>query len=166
LHPTTDGPTFEHWANGVVYNWGRAMERAVLVKRLDPRAKIPQPGKPGDVGFDLPVLDGGKVAPGGYRTFHSGLAIAMPSGIWAAIEGRSSTWRERNLITLRSIIDNGYTGELLSGVFNPTQVEIEVESGARLKQVIFYPMIVPPWQEVDELPHTARGATGFGSTGR
>jgi dUTP pyrophosphatase len=156
---------FQHWADGVALNWATAMQRPVLVKRLRSDARLPEPAKQGDVGFDLVAIDGGRVQPRSYASFSSGLAIAMPQGLWAMIVGRSSTWRTRGLITMMGIIDTGYTGELLSGVYNPSDAIIDVEPGARLKQVIFMPAIVPAWQEVVELPVTARGATGFGSTG-
>jgi len=144
----------------------RTLYGDVLFTRLDLRAPQPKLAKAGDVGYDLPVLDGGEVPPHGYARFASGLAIACPPGVWAMIVGRSSTWRERGLISMMGIIDNGYTGELLSGVYNPSSSAVHVEAGARLKQVIFMPAITPAWIEVDQLPETERGPSGFGSSGR
>lgn len=155
----------QHWAEAFINHYTLAMERPILVKRLDPRAVIPELAKPGDVGFDLVCLDGGVVPAGGYASFHSGVAIKLPDHLWAMVVGRSSTWRSRGLIATQGIIDSGYTGELLSGVFNPRPAPIEVPPGARLKQVLIIPALRPIWLEVDELPETARGASGFGSTG-
>lgn len=163
---TSQERMFMHWAGSVVASYRQAMEaEPVQVLKLRPDAVIPKLAKPGDVGFDLVCLDGGVVLPHSWAKFNSGLAIKLPDHLWAMITGRSSTWRARGLISAMGIIDSGYTGELLSGVFNPRDQPILIEAGARLKQVIIFPAITPPWVEVDQLPLTVRADSGFGSSG-
>lgn len=154
----------QHWAESQMSQWRQAMERPIQFIKLRPDAVTPKLAKPGDVGFDLVALDGGLVMPRSAAAFSSGIAMKLPPGLWAMITGRSSTWRNRGLISMQGIIDTEYTGELLSGVFNPSDEPIRVEPGARLKQVLIFPAITPPWVEVDELPLTERGASGFGSS--
>ena len=40
-----------------------------------------------------------------------------------------------------------------------------VERGMRIAQAVLAPVVRADWQEVAELPGTARGEGGFGSTG-
>jgi dUTP pyrophosphatase len=154
----------QHWAESQMDQWRQAMERPIQFVKLRPEAVTPKLAKPGDVGFDLVCLDGGFVPPHSYVSFHSGIAIKLPAGLWAMITGRSSTWRNRGLISMQGIIDTEYTGELLSGVFNPGDEPVFVEPDARLKQVLIFPALTPPWVEVDKLPETVRGTSGFGSS--
>lgn len=129
-------------------------------------AQAPTQAHPGeDVGWDLYVLDEVEVCPGDHENVRSGIAIALPVGYFARIVGRSSTIRQRGLILVEGIIDAGFRGELFSGVFNPGPVVRRVSAGERLAQVIIQPVIESSWQLVDNLPPSARGESGFGSSG-
>ena len=70
------------------------------------------------------------------------------------------------LDVVNGVIDNGYTGELFACCWNRTGKDIKVEKGTRLAQFVLLPMFVPGIKEVDALPQTQRGDTGFGSSGK
>lgn len=129
---------------------------------------LPMPVKQGDVGYDLycseeVVIPAKNMMPIDIPT---GIRIKLPEGVWALIINRSSTPRKMGIEVVPGVIDNGYTGELFACCFNRTDEDIKVERGDRLAQFILMPAIVLPMEEVDELPATARGDTGFGSTGK
>ena len=64
------------------------------------------------------------------------------------------------------LIDAGYRGEVICAVVNldPSD-KVEIRVGDRIAQlvVVAVPSVAPAW--ADELPPSARGEGGFGSTG-
>ena len=63
-------------------------------------------------------------------------------------------------------IDPGYRGEIRVVMFNLGRADYVVEKGDRIAQLIVAPYDAVEWQEGDDLTDTARGAGGFGSSGR
>lgn len=127
---------------------------------------LPSPKKAGDVGFDLHCVED-TVLPARSATpvnIPSGIAVKLPRGHWADIRSRSSTGR-RGIEVVACVIDEGYTGPLYACCYNRTDADIVVPRGERLAQFVLHKSAVPPVLEVDTLPETERGATGFGSTG-
>lgn len=141
----------------------------ILIKRTKEAKEFPLPGpkKEGDVGFDLYVTK--------QMTIHahnpmpidvpSGMRIKLPEGTWGLVINRSSTPRKMGIEIVPGLIDNGYTGELFACCFNRTDEDIRIPVGARLAQFVVLPALVPEVKEVEDLPETLRGETGFGSTG-
>jgi dUTP pyrophosphatase len=122
----------------------------------------------GDVGYDLYACMNTEIniAPHDFADIPCGIAIKLPPNTWGMIHSRSSTFWKRRLIVHAGIIDNGYTGPLKIGVWNPTTIVRSVHPYESLAQLIILP--ITPLQEVivvDELPATSRGDKGFGSTG-
>ena len=62
-------------------------------------------------------------------------------------------------------IDEDYRGELGVIQLNAGTEAFTIERGMRIAQAVLAPVMRGAWQEVAELPDTARGAGGFGSTG-
>lgn len=146
-----------------------SVEHCLLIKRDDP-AKVydlPTPKKAGDVGYDLTVVARTVIPRAGNAAVHvpSGLAMKLPKGHWAEIRPRSSA-AKRGIIVVPCVIDEGYTGPLYAQAYNITELPIVVEVGERIAQVVLHRSSVPKTIEVDVLPETERGATGFGSTGK
>lgn len=137
----------------------------LLVKRLDPRAAIPEYAFMGDAGADLVIIEGKLLEPGQGYDFPIGLAMEPPLGYFYLIHPRSSTLRKRGLYVHPGIIDNGYRGPLYVYVRNENKNTVHVEAGARLAQIIMLPMVQPQIVLVDELSESDRGGAGFGSTG-
>ncbi len=64
------------------------------------------------------------------------------------------------------LIDAGYRGEVIVAVVNLDPHEtVSIEAGDRIAQLVIValPAVAPAW--VEELPASARGEDGFGSTG-
>ena len=64
------------------------------------------------------------------------------------------------------IVDTDYRGEICVPLINQGSEPFTVTDGMRIAQLITVPVYLPETAEADELPDTARGAGGFGSTGR
>jgi len=81
---------------------------------------------------------------------------------------RSGLALEHGLTLLNSpgTIDADYRGEIKIILINLGQDCVEIEPGQRIAQLVFAPVVRAELIEVDELETTARGARGFGHTGR
>ncbi len=81
-------------------------------------------------------------------------------------------WRSRSglavrgVTTLAGVIDPGYRGELKVVMTNLSAATVEIKAGDRIAQLRIVRRIEAEFEEVGELEEAARGAAGFGSTGR
>lgn len=133
--------------------------------KYDPGALKLTKAHPGDAGFDLATLEDTTVHAGEWTMLRTGVSCAVPEGWWGRITGRSSTRIRWNLAVQDAVIDAGYTGELMIGVNLQGQGNRVIPAGTRLAQYILHPVwdgIVVP---VTDLPQTARGTNGYGSSG-
>ena len=64
------------------------------------------------------------------------------------------------------VIDSDYRGPMFVALRNFGLEPYTIESGDRVAQLLVLPVLRPELEVVDALPETARGAGGFGSTGR
>ena len=80
---------------------------------------------------------------------------------------RSGLALERGLTVVNApgTIDADYRGELKVLLINLGTDPVVIEPGTRIAQLVIAPVITAQLAETDELPATARGAGGFGSTG-
>jgi dUTP pyrophosphatase len=142
----------------------------LLFKRLRPDAIVPRYMTAQAAGLDLSAaLDAPiELAPGQRAAVATGLAIKLPEGYEAQVRPRSGLAREHGVTLVNSpgTIDADYTGPLLILVINHGDRPVRIESGQRIAQLVIAPVVQAELDEVDELPATARGAGGFGSTGR
>jgi len=137
----------------------------VLIARLDPKAKIPTLVHHGDVGYDLYLLGDHTLAPGERKDLPTGIAMGMENRYYGRITGRSSSTR-KGLHVAEGIIDSGYRGELFAYAVNQTDHPITLRHHDRIAQVVFSWAVRPQVIEVNELPDSARGARGLGSSGQ
>ena len=140
----------------------------VLIQRLDPGLPQPSYAHPGDAGCDLFAAQDVDLGPGERALVPTGLAIALPAG-WAAFVHPRSGLAARHGVTVVNApgtVDAGYRGEIKVTLLNTDRSEpVSFRRGDRIAQLVIQP--VPPvrFLEVDQLPGSARGEGGFGSTG-
>ena len=135
------------------------------VLKLDARAVLPTRAHADDAGLDLYVLEDLTLAPGQGGLARTGVAAAVPAGHVGLICDRSSL-AKRGLKTAGGVIDAGYRGELGVLIWNISGQPQTIAAKERLAQLLIIPIATPAVREVDALDVTARGAGGFGSTGR
>ena len=147
------------------------MTPTIQVVRLPHAADLPLPSyaTAGAAGMDLlaAVTAPLTVAPGARALVPTGLRLAIPAGYELQVRPRSGL-ALKNGITLPNspgTIDEDYRGELGVIILNAGQEPFTVERGMRIAQAVLAPVTRAAWAEVAELPETARGAGGFGSTG-
>jgi dUTP pyrophosphatase len=135
------------------------------VVRLHPDAVLPTRQFDGDAGWDLRAVGPGVIPPGETCRVPTGLAVAIPAGYYAQVRDRSS-WAAEGVLVAGGVMDPGYRGEWVVVLHNSTPHPVRVADGDRIAQFTLH-MIPPAYiEEVAELPPSARGAGGFGSTGR
>lgn len=123
-----------------------------------------QVGKEGDAGLDLPAGVNIRLKPQDVTLIRTGICVQFPRGVWGKIEGRSSL-TAKGVFSVGGVIDNGYRGELVVGLF-AARPHI-VQKGDRIAQLCLHKLITPVLQYTTELDKsTERGTDGFGSTGQ
>jgi dUTP pyrophosphatase len=139
----------------------------IPLKRLDPGLPAPGRSHPGDAGVDLRAAATVNLQPGERAIVPTGIAVAIPDGHAGLVIPRSGLAARLGLgiVNAPGLIDSGYRGEIAVILVNHGSGEITLERGDRIAQLVVAPVASAEFTEVDELPKSARGAGGFGSTG-
>ncbi|TNC73000.1 dUTP diphosphatase [Rubellimicrobium roseum] len=123
-----------------------------------------------DLCAHLPVetRDGGLgLAPGVVVAVSTGLRIAIPEGFEGQVRARSSLGRRGVLLpNAPGTIDADYRGEVMVLLLNAGSGPVTIGHGERIAQLVVAPVAQAKFMLADALDDTARGAGGFGSTGR
>lgn len=147
------------------------MTLSIPVVRLAHGADLPLPAYATEhaAGLDLVAAVDAPVAldPGARAAVPTGVALALPPGYEAQVRPRSGLALEHGVTVLNSpgTVDADYRGEVRVILANLGDAAFTVERGMRVAQLVIAPVARIAWFEVAELPETARGAGGFGSTG-
>ena len=142
----------------------------IAVKKLRENAMLPTYGSAGAAGADLYACLSEKViiAPGQTLLIPTGVALEVPKGCAGLIYARSSMGVKRGLAPANKVgvIDSDYRGEIMVALHNHGASSQEIAPGERIAQMLITPVLTPQYVQVEELTDTARGAGGFGSTGK
>lgn len=108
------------------------------------------------------------LAPGARCLAPTGLTIALPPGYEAQIRPRSGLAAKHGVTCLNTpgTIDADYRGEVKVILINLGQEPFVIKRGERIAQMVIASVTQGAWSKVEVLSETARGAGGFGSTGR
>ncbi len=108
------------------------------------------------------------LAPGARALVPTGLKIALEPGYEAQVRPRSGLALKHGITCLNSpgTIDSDYRGEVGVILANLGQEPFVIRRGERIAQMVIARHEQATVAEVDSLDDTARGAGGFGSTGR
>ena len=143
---------------------------AVPFARLDPELPPPTYATEGDAGADLYAREPALLKAGGGRaTIPTGIALALPDGFGGFVQPRSGLAARHGvtMVNAPGLIDSGYRGEVHVILINTDPSEdFEVRRGDRIAQLVIQRVEHASFDEVQELPPSARGAGGFGHTGR
>jgi dUTP pyrophosphatase len=141
----------------------------VLVKRLDPRARLPSYESEGAAGADISACLESPLtlAPGARGKVPTGLAVAIPVGFEAQVRPRSGLAAKNGVTVLNSpgTIDADYRGEVQVILINHGSEPFVIRHGDRIAQLVFSRVSAMSFSEAPSLPESFRGTGGFGSTG-
>ncbi|MAG30440.1 MAG: dUTP diphosphatase [Deltaproteobacteria bacterium] len=131
---------------------------------------LPEASTSGAAGLDLraAIAEPLELAPGERRLIPTGWRIALPAGFEAQVRPRSGLALRHGILIPNApgTIDADYRGEIQVILMNAGEASHEVVRGDRIAQLVVAPVARPEWVEVEVLDETARGAGGFGHTGR
>jgi dUTP diphosphatase len=144
------------------------------LRRLPHGAGLPLPAyqSPHAAGLDIaasvPADAPVTLAPGARALIPTGFAIALPEGFEAQVRPRSGLAAHHGVSVLNTpgTIDADYRGEIQVILINLGAEPFVVARGLRIAQLVIAPVVRATLVEADTLDDTARGAGGFGSTGR
>jgi len=145
----------------------------VLDERIAARFDEFQPryATPGSAGLDLRAcLDETlELQPGGTALVPTGLAVHIGDpGLAAMILPRSGLGHKHGIVlgNLVGLIDADYQGPLMVSVWNRGTQAFRIEPFDRIAQMVIVPVVQATFRRVDDFAASARGAGGFGSTGK
>ena len=132
-----------------------------------PHAEPPTRAHPTDAGLDLAASETTHIAPGVVTLVPTGVAVAIPEGHVGILAARSSlaTKKAMTLANGVGIIDSDYRGEIKIPIIPLDGCHNLIQAGQKIAQLIILPIAAPTVEVVSELPESARGHGGFGSTG-
>lgn len=138
----------------------------IKVKRLNPEGILPCYARYGDAGMDL-FASGRTVVPRrDTARVRTGIAVEIPFGFVGLCWDKSGLSINSGIKVLGGVIDSGYRGELILGVFNFGNEDYVFERGDKVMQMLIQPVSHCSIIEVSELSPSERGQDGFGSSGR
>ena len=116
------------------------------------------------VAADEPV----SLARGQRRLVPTGLSIALPDGYEAQVRPRSGLALKNGVTVLNApgTVDSDYRGEIGVILINLGEEPFVIARGDRIAQMVIAPVSQLEFEETSTLASSARGAGGFGSTGR
>lgn len=142
----------------------------VAIMRLPNGEGLPLPAyeTAGAAGMDLRAAEAATLVPGARCLMPTGLAIALPQGFEAQVRPRSGLAVKHGVTVLNApgTIDCDYRGEVKVPLINLGQEVFVIQRGDRIAQMVIAPVTRIHWAETESLDETARGAGGFGSSGR
>ncbi|HEY2405472.1 MAG TPA: dUTP diphosphatase [Polyangiaceae bacterium] len=144
---------------------------SLRVQKVGPVA-VPMPAyqSRGAAGLDLcaALTEPKLLAPGERALIPTGLAFAIPDGHEGQVRPRSGLALRHGLsiVNTPGTIDCDYRGMVQVVLINLGQEPFSIEPLSRIAQLVIAPIVQVALEEVSELDATARGAGGYGSTGR
>jgi dUTP pyrophosphatase len=147
----------------------RRLEVKILDERI--RGMLPHYATPGAAGLDLRACIDAPLAlgPGDSQLVSSGIAIHVADPGHAAVVLPRSGLGSKNGIVLGNLvglIDSDYQGPLTISVWNRGKAAFTIQPLDRIAQLVVVPVVQVEFEVVEEFAASARGAGGFGSTGR
>ena len=151
------------------------MPHDVKVKILDPRVgdtiPLPHYATDGSAGLDLRACVEGplEIAPGATHLIPTGIAIHLDAPELAAeLLPRSGLGHKHGIVlgNLVGLIDSDYQGQLFVSCWNRSDESFTIQVGERIAQMVIVPVVHATFTVVDDFETSARGAGGFGHSGR
>jgi dUTP pyrophosphatase len=131
---------------------------------VHPQAKAPERADKDAAGYDLYTPKDIVLPAGRCTAVNTGLKLAIPQGLYGRLASRSGLAFNRNIEVGAGTIDSNFRGELRVLLRNHSDVEVTLEAGSKIAQLILEPYVSPKLEQVERLDQTSRGEAGFGST--
>jgi dUTP pyrophosphatase len=149
----------------------RMTVRIELARVSPPRGEplpLPSYTTEGSAGLDLRADAAATLAPGERALVPTGIVLALPPGYEGQVRPRSGLALREGVTCLNSpgTVDSDYRGEVGVILVNLGQKPVDIHRGDRIAQLVVARVERAEIFESASLPTTARGAGGFGHTGK
>lgn len=120
-----------------------------------------------DLAADIPEGQSIVLEPGQRAFIQTGIYLAIPQGFEMQVRSRSGHARRHALVVTNQpgTVDSDFRGEVAVMLINLGVDTISIHPGDRVAQGVICPVIRAEFALVETLDETARGASGYGSTG-
>ena len=137
------------------------------IVRLDKTMPLPEYQTAGAAAMDVRAGKTIYVNSMSVTSIPTGIAVEIPIGWELQVRPRSGLAAKEQITVANSpgTIDSDFRGEINVLLLNLGSKPFLVKKGDRIAQIVLCPIKRITWEEVEELPMTARGTGGFGSTG-
>ena len=136
-------------------------------KKVHPDAKMPEYAHKGDAGMDVCTVEDYCLGPGERHLFSTGICANIPTGFEIQVRSRSGLALKRGVCVLNSpgTIDESYSGVIGVILVNLGEECVYVSKGDRIAQLVVSPVTNVEPYETEDVKHSERGSSGFGSSG-
>ena len=143
------------------------MKINVQIKKLNEKAVVPEYQSKEAAGFDFHAIETVVLNPNERALIATGLSVALSYGYELQIRPRSGLAFKHGITVLNApgTVDSDYRGEVKILLMNHGTETFTVHEGERIAQGVIQEVTQAKFTVVDELEDTARGVSGFGSTG-
>jgi dUTP pyrophosphatase len=147
----------------------KKLQVRILDERM--RSMLPHYATEGAAGLDLRACIDGALTlnPGDSQLVSSGISIYVGDpGYAAVILPRSGLGAKNGIVlgNLVGLIDSDYQGPLMVSLWNRGKAAFNIQPMDRIAQLVVVPVQQVEFEVVEQFAASARGAGGFGSTGR
>ncbi len=132
---------------------------------FDGEGAAPDYASVGAAGADLRASAAITLPPGGRAAVPTGVFLEIPNGHVGLVWPRSGLAVRHGIDTLAGVIDSDYRGEVKVVLVNHGEEPFTISPGERVAQLLVQRVERAAFTRA-ALRDTARGASGFGSTGR
>jgi dUTP pyrophosphatase len=134
--------------------------------KVEGAGALPAYATDGSAGADLRASADVVLQPGARAAVPTGIRLQIPPGYAGLVWPRSGLAVRHGIDTLAGVIDSDYRGEVLVVLVNHGAEAVTIAAGDRIAQVLFQKVERAALTGAAALDETARGAGGFGSSGR
>jgi len=137
----------------------------VKVSLVSEHGKLPTKAHTSDAGYDLYSAEDVVINTNQRAVIKTGVSMEMPSHLSGLIWPRSGLAVKQGIDVLAGVIDAGYRGEIMVCLLNTSPLDVILDEGDRIAQLIFQEVLNVNLTLSDSLSASQRGGNGFGSSG-
>jgi dUTP pyrophosphatase len=149
----------------------RKIQLKILDKRIGKDIPLPAHATEGSAGMDLRACidETLTLQPGDTQLIPTGVAIHIEDpSLAATILPRSGLGHKHGIVlgNLVGLIDSDYQGQLFVSCWNRGKNSFSIETGDRIAQLVFLPIVQAAFDVVEDFETSDRGVGGFGHSGQ
>lgn len=133
--------------------------------KLSPMAYLPERAHDTDAGADIRTPEGFTLKAHHSEIVATGVHVQLPPNTVGMLKSKSGL-NTRYGIVSEGVIDEGFSGEILVKLYNHSDHDYRFQRGDKITQLVVMPVHYVSYEQAEDIQGGARGANGYGSTGR